>query len=248
MSRISSGLEARLEFWLRTIADNITSSGGAATVAAIESLEVQQDLTTDAVDLVTIAVAAVETEAALTTAAVDQLVSQSFGGAGFQVVGVTAYDVITVAGGSGTLGIDIDSGGGAVAYDEAFSSTIETTIDNWLVTNAALVLAAHNIVASKSAADAITLTGDSVAGLYTFTDGGATMTATSAGQVTAFPAVSGSFHCIEAIDTAIINFAGTTVLVGDKLPAYTSIAAGDTVYGPFTAVQVVSGKVLAYTT
>ncbi len=86
--------------------------------------------------------------------------------------------LLTVSGGSGTLGVDIDPGSGSVSYDEAFSSDATTTVTNWLSTHTATLAAlAIPIIATSGGSALIRLT--SVEN-FTVVDGGATMTFTQA--------------------------------------------------------------------
>lgn len=180
-------------------------------------------------------------------ASVDQLISQSFGGDGWLIAGGVTTETLTIAGGGGTLGIDITSGGhSAVAYDEAFSSDVETTLDNWLASHAANMLIAHGITATKASAATILLTGNVRAGIWTFTDGGATMTATSGGQTTTPNTVTGPIYDIEIIADAIFDHLGTVQVVGDELPFGHSASAGTKIIGNFTSVKLVSGVALCY--
>ncbi len=225
---VIQGIEQRLEFWLRTIADGVASSGGSGTdiVSAIEDVELSVDEN---------------------KAQINQLISQSFGSAGWDVLGGTTVEVLTITGGGGTLGIDITSGSATlIAYDEAFSVDIETTIDNWLVTNAAAMLTAHGITATKSAVDEITLTGNVQAGVWTFADGGATMAATSGGQTTTMVAETGPYSVIEIVTDAVFDIPASTMAVGESLPFGYALTAGNRIVGNFTTVKLVSGTALAY--
>lgn len=89
----------------------------------------------------------------------------------FVNAGCNKINVITVSGGSGTLGITIDG----IDYDEAFDTSADTTADNWVTSHAATVLATHGITATKSGSAEITLTGGVNAGDFEVTDTGATM-------------------------------------------------------------------------
>lgn len=101
--------------------------------------------------------------------------------------------ILTVSGGSGTLGVDIDSGYGVVAYDEAFASNIDTTITNWIATHSANLAALGNpVIAKKTGTTEITLICDYP---ITVADGGATVTfeqTTGDGLARKVVAVSGS--------------------------------------------------------
>ena len=219
---------------------NYTFTDGGATMTAVSGGISVPELAS-ALDI-----ASLETQIDLIKTAVDQLVSQSFGGAGFEVAGGVTTETLTVTGGSGTLGIDITSGSHAiVAYDEAFSVNIETTIDNWLVTNAANMLTAHGITATKASAATILLTGSVPAGIWTFADGGTTMVAASGGQATAMNTVTSDCSVIEVVADAVFDVA-TTVGFGDVLPFGHSATAGTKIVGNFTNIKLVSGVALCY--
>jgi hypothetical protein len=180
---------------------------------------------------------------------IHDLINRSYGGGGFVIIGGITSETITVAGASGTLGIDIDSGLAVVtSYDEAFDTNVETTIDNWLVTNAALMLAAHGITATKGSASTIVLTGSVRAAGWIFADGGATMTATSGGQTVDVTNASatGSFSCIEALEAVILNSVETTTQLGDLFPFDQAVALNTRLYGNFTKVTIKSGVLIAY--
>ncbi len=58
--------------------------------------------------------------------------------------------------------------------------------------------------------------------------------------------VSGAFYALKAIGGAAVIAAGTAVGLGDAPSSGDSIAQGDVLFAPFTAVQVSSGTVYAY--
>lgn len=84
--------------------------------------------------------------------------------------------LLTASGASGTLGIDIDQGSGAVAYDQVFATDIATTVTNWLTTHTATLAALGiPIIATSGGSALIRFT--SVEN-FTIVDGGATITFT----------------------------------------------------------------------
>ena len=86
--------------------------------------------------------------------------------------------LLTISGGSGTLGIDLDQGTGAVAYDEVFAADAETTATNWLSTHTSTLAALGvSIVATTAGVALIRLTSEE---LVVITDGGSVMTFTQA--------------------------------------------------------------------
>ncbi|KKK75471.1 hypothetical protein LCGC14_2873370 [marine sediment metagenome] len=218
----------------RLIADNTgTSASSTDLIAAVADVELSVDENKAQVDLVTVAI--------------NQLITQSFGGDGWDIAGGITTETLTIAGGSGTLGIDITSGSHAlISYDEAWDTGVEVTIDNWVVTNAALMLAAHGITATKASTSTILLTGSVRAGIWTFADGGATMTATSGGQSTASNTATGPYSVIEVIADAVFDHLGTVQVIGDELPFGHPATAGTKIVGNFTSVKLVSGVALCY--
>lgn len=86
--------------------------------------------------------------------------------------------LVSVSGASGTLGIDIDQGGGAVAYDEAFATDVPTTVTNWLATHTATLAALPTpVIASAVSGDTSSIRITSVENLVV-TDGGSVLTFT----------------------------------------------------------------------
>lgn len=240
-------LSQELEFWLRKIADGVGASGSADVVAAVVSNEAAVALVDVAVDLVKTAVDENKAKVVLNTTAVNQLISQSFGGDGWDLAGGITTETLTIAGGGGTLGIDITSGShAAIAYDVAFDTDVEETLDDWLAAHAANVLAAHGITATKASASTILLTGSVRAGIWTFADGGATMSATSGGQSTAPNTVTGPYSVIEIITDAVFDHLGTVQVTGDELPFGYAASAETRIVGNFTSVKLVSGVALCY--
>lgn len=63
--------------------------------------------------------------------------------------------------------------------------------------------------------------------------------------ITDTSANTGTWMAIKAIHGDAVIATGTTS-VGDSLPASTTLSEGDVIYGPFTAITLASGKVLAY--
>ena len=102
---------------------------------------------------------------------------------GFQthkVHGERFTQIVTVTGGGGTLGIDINEGNGVVPYDVAFNADADTTADDWLTAHvAALGALGIPITATKTGTAEITLISDMP---FTAVDGGATMVASFAGS------------------------------------------------------------------
>ena len=225
-----------------TLAGNWTFIDGSVTMTATINLTTvtENDVATVA------AIASLKIQVDLITTAVDQLISQSFGGAGFEIAGGVTTETLTVAVGGGTLGIDITSGSGpTIAYDETYDSSIENTIDLWLASHAAAVLTAHGITATKDSASTILLTGSVPAGIWVFADGGATTTVTSGGQSTAMNTVTTDCSVIEVVADAIFDVA-TTVGFGDVLPFGHAATAGTKIVGNFTNIKLVSGVALCY--
>lgn len=63
--------------------------------------------------------------------------------------------------------------------------------------------------------------------------------------ITDTSANTGTWVAIKAIHGDAVIATGTTG-AGDDLPASTTLSEGDVIYGPFTAITLSSGKVIAY--
>ncbi len=84
--------------------------------------------------------------------------------------------LLTISGGSGTLGIDLDQGTGTAPYDQAFSVDAETTATNWLSSHTSTLAALGiPIIATSVGSGLIRLSSEE---LFVITDGGSTMTFT----------------------------------------------------------------------
>jgi len=95
--------------------------------------------------------------------------------------GVKEVDTATVSGASGILSMTING----VAYAEAFDTDVETTIDNWVASHAATILAREGkVVAAKASASTITITAG-VAGCPISTVDSSTTMAASIANTTA---------------------------------------------------------------
>ena len=240
--------ENKAKVILNTTQVDLVTTAVNTNKTAVDLVKTAVDTNKSAVDLVKTAVDLVKTAVDQNKAQITQLISQSFGGAGFEIAGGVTTETLTIAGGSGTLGIDITSGSFAlISYDEAWNTNVETTIDNWITSHAAAILAANGITATKASPSTILLTGSVPAGIWVFADGGTTMTATSGGQSTAMNTITNDCSVIEVVADAIFDVA-TTVGFGDVLPFGQSFTAGTKLVGNFTNIKLVSGVALCYVT
>jgi hypothetical protein len=175
------------------------------------------------------------------------LVDKSFGECGVVLLAGEKVEVVTVSGGSGTLGLTISG----VTYTEAFDTSVLTTIDNWIASHSAALFALTEIVPTRTDADEITLTGTVFSAEFSYADGSTTLTAIGDGGTVTFSETVGPFYAIRGYDGAILDASGTVITASSddsvtRLWDDFIVADGDKVLMPFQSIKLSAGRALAY--